>query len=106
MIPGTTVLVTAAVEDSREIMQLLEEKSEEVYHFPLEKYVPVEDKSDIEETFTQLAEFENIVHGSLRNARYFIREVESLGRIKDVRNILNLTLDEDTATFLEESGVP
>lgn len=106
MTSGTTVLLTAAEEDSEEIRQLLEEKEIEVLHFPLETYVPVEDNSAIEETFSQLSEFENIVHGSLRNTRFFIREVESRGRIKDVRKILNLTLDEDTAIYLEESGIP
>lgn len=106
MTSGTTVLLTAADEDSEEIRQLLEEKEIQVFHFPLELYVSVEDKSDIEETFSELSGFENIVHGSLRNARFFIREVDSLGKLKEVRNILNLTLDEATATFLEESGVP
>lgn len=101
-----TVLLTAALEDSEEIRQLFASKEAELLHFPLERYVPVEDKSDIKETFSQLSEFENIIHGSLRNARFFIREVESFGNIKTVRKILNLTLDEETATFLEESGIP
>lgn len=106
MTPGTTVLLTAAQEDSEEIRQLLNEKKADVFHFPLEIYVPAKDKSDIEETFSRLSEFENIVYGSFRNAGFFIREAESMDRIKDVRKILNLTLDEDTATFLEKSGVP
>ncbi|NGP75415.1 uroporphyrinogen-III synthase [Balneolaceae bacterium YR4-1] len=106
MTSGTTVLLTAAKEDSEEIRQLLKEKKMEVFHFPLEIYVPVKNKTDIEETFSQFSEFKNIVHGSIRNARFFIREVESMGKIEEVRKILNLTLDEDTATYLEESGVP
>ena len=106
MTTGTTVLLTAAEEDSEEINRLLEDKEIEVLHFSLEKYIPAEDKKDIKDTFSRLPEFENIIHGSLRNARFFIREVKSFGRKEDVRKILNLTLDEDTATFLEESGIP
>lgn len=106
MTTGTTVLLTAAEEDSEEIRRVLNEKGMEILHLPLEKYRSARDKSDIEETFSKLAEFENIIHGSLRNARFFIREVESSGKIEAVRKILNLTLDEDTATFLEESGIP
>lgn len=103
---SSTVLLTAAMEDSEEIRRILESKEAKLLHFPLERYVPVDDKSDIEETFAQISEFENIIHGSLRNAKFFIREVESHGKKEAVRKILNLTLDEDTATFLEESGIP
>jgi uroporphyrinogen-III synthase len=106
MTTGKTVLITAADEDSEEIRRLLKDKELEVLHFPLEKYVSIGDKSDIEEAFSQLQEFENIIHGSLRNARFFIREAESLGKKEAVRKILNLTLDEETATYLEESGIP
>lgn len=103
---SNTILLTAALDDSAEVLGLLEEKDAELMHFPLEHYRPVPDKTDIEETFNQLDEFENIIYGSLRNARYFIDQVESCEKKGAVRKRLNLTLDEETAEFLEEAGIP
>lgn len=100
------ILLTAALDDSAEVLELLEEINVELMHFPLEHYRPVSDKTDIEETFSQIDEFENIIYGSVRNARYFIEQVESLGEKGAVRKRLNLTLDEETAAFLEEVGIP
>ncbi len=103
---STTVLLTAAEEDADEIKNLLGSNGVELLHFPLERYVPVNDQSDIKETLNQLSQFENIVYGSLTNARYFMQKVDSLDKIEPVRQRLNLTMDEETATFLEASGVP
>lgn len=103
---SNTILLTAALDDSAEVLELLEEKDAELKHFPLEHYQPVSDKTDIQETFHQLDEFENIIYGSLRNARYFIEQVESFEKKGAVRKRLNLTLDEETAEFLEETGIP
>lgn len=101
-----TVLLTAAEEDAGEIKQLVDTNGVELLHFPLERYVPVDGHADIKETLNKLADFENIIYGSLTNARYFMEQVHSLGKIEEVRQRLNLTMDEDTATFLEDSGVP
>lgn len=103
---STTVLLTAATEDAAEILKLLQSKNAEPLHLPLERYEPVKDPTDIEETLNELSEFENIIHSSLRNARYFMQQVDSYGKIEPVRQRLNLTKDEDTATFLEGAGVP
>lgn len=103
---STTVLLTAAIEDSDEIKTLLESKDTELLHFPLEHYKPLSKDSFIKETFEQLSEFENIIYGSLRNAKFFMSEVESRDKVEAVRNCLNLTPDERTATFLEEAGIP
>lgn len=101
-----TVLITAAMEDSAKVLELLEEKEVQISHFPLERYVPVEDRAAFEEIFDALSKFGNIVYGSLLNARFFIDKVERLDAIKAVRNRVNLTLDEETAEFLEEYEVP
>lgn len=101
-----TVLITAAEEDSAEILDLLDEKKVSVAHFPLERYVNRKDLSDAEEALDQLSEYENIVYGGLPNARFFMKQVERLNKKEAVRNRLNLTLDEDTADFLESCEVP
>lgn len=103
---STTVLLTAAAEDAKEIKKLLQSKKAEPMHMPLEQYVPVKDSTDIYETLNELSQFENIIHNNLRNSRYFMQQIESLGKIESVRQRLNLTMDEETATFLEDAGVP
>ena len=103
---STTVLLTAAEDDAVEIKNLLDPVEIELLHFPLERYVPVDDQSDINETFDQLSQFENIIYSNLTNARYFMHQVEALDKMEAVRQRLNLTMDEETATFLEDSGVP
>lgn len=103
---STTVLLTAAVEDAKEIKKMLQSKDAEPVHLPLERYVPVKDTTDIDETLHELSQFENIIHSNLRNARYFMRQVESYDKIEPVRQRLNLTMDEETATYLEDAGVP
>jgi len=101
-----TVLITAAEEDSVGILDLLEEKKVSVVHFPLERYVNRKDLSAAEEVLDQLTEYENIVYGRLPNARFFMKQVERLNKKEAVRNRLNLTLDEDTADFLESCEIP
>lgn len=103
---SSTVLLTAAEEDAGKIKKLLNSEEIELLHFPLERYEPVNDQSEIKETFDQLSQFENIIYGSLTNARYFMKQVNALGKIEPVRQRLNLTMDEETAAFLEDSGVP
>lgn len=103
---STTVLLTAAIEDSDEIKALLESKDTELLHLPLEHYKPLSKDSFVKETFELLPEFENIIYGSLRNAKFFMSEVESRDKMEAVRNCLNLTPDERTAAFLEEAGIP
>lgn len=103
---STTVLLTAAEEDADKIKKLLDSEGLELLHFPLERYVPVNDQSDIKKTLNRLPQFENIIYGSLTNARYFMHQVDTLDKIEPVRQRLNITMDEETATFLEDSGVP
>ena len=103
---SNTVLLTAAVEDSAEVLGLLDERNVSVRHFPLERYVERGDLSAIDEVFNDISEYENIIYGSLLNARFFMDQVERFDSKKAVRNRVNLTLDEKTAEFLEEQGVP
>jgi uroporphyrinogen III methyltransferase/synthase len=100
------VLITAAREDASGMRELLEERDLNLYSFPLERYVPIEDNSAVGEVFERLADFENIVYGSSLNARFFINQVEQKDVLKMVRNRVNLTLNQETAALLEDHGVP
>lgn len=101
-----TLMITAANEDAAQILDTLEERGITVLHLPLERYVPVEEPSAIENTFKRLSDFDNIVFGSLLNARFFIDQMKKLDAVKAVRNRVNLTFDEPTSSFLEEQGIP
>lgn len=100
------VLITAAEEDAVSILEYLKEKDLRAVHYPLERYKANADSASVKEFLDGLAEFENIVYGSLINARYFVEQAEKHKAKKAVRQCLNLTLDEDSAKFLEEHGVP
>ncbi len=101
-----SVLLTAAIEDTEIFRSQLEEHKATPLHYPLERYQPLEADEEILETLEELDEYENIVHGSKRNARYFVEKVSEYDKLDVARNRLNLALNQHTANFLEEQGVP
>lgn len=101
-----SVLLTAAKEDAEVVKEWLEKQKSDVIHYPLERYVPVPDDGPVTEILDKLGDFENIIYGSRRNAIYFIEKVRELDRLEEVRQRLNLTMDQRTADYLEEQGIP
>jgi uroporphyrinogen-III synthase len=101
-----SVLITAATEDTEIFRSNLEEQQLTLLHYPLERYEAVEDNSDILDTLELLDDFENIVHGSKRNAKFFVDAVKEYDKLDDARNQLNLSLNQHTADYLEEHGIP
>ncbi|WP_138431417.1 uroporphyrinogen-III synthase [Fodinibius saliphilus] len=101
-----SVLLTAAKEDTETFQSELRDETVSVLHYPLERYELVEDDQDVRDTFKLLDEFENIVHGSKRNAMFFVEAVEKYDKMDAVRNQLNLALNQHTADYLEEAGIP
>jgi uroporphyrinogen-III synthase len=101
-----SVLLSAAVEDTEQVRSELEDRDINVLHYPLEKYEAVTDDKEILDTLELLDEFENIVHGSKRNAQFFVDKVKEYHKLEDARNRLNLALDQHTANYLENNGIP
>lgn len=101
-----SIILTAAVEDTEFTRSELEKHEITSLHYPLERYEAVEDEEEIVATLELLEEFENIVHGSKRNARFFIEKVKVYDKLDAVRNQLNLAVDQRTANYLEEEGIP
>lgn len=101
-----SVLLTAATEDTEIIRSQLEKQKVTVLHYPLEQYQALEGDEEILDTLELLDEFENIVHGSKRNARFFVEKVNEYDKLDEVRNRLNLALNQHTAEYLEEEGIP
>lgn len=101
-----SVLVTAAADDTEIFRSKLEEQQFEILHYPLERYEPIAEDESILDTFELIDEFENIVHGSKRNARFFVDKVKEYEKMEEVRDRLNLALNQHTADYLEEEGIP
>jgi uroporphyrinogen-III synthase len=100
-----SVLLTAATEDTEVFRSKLEDLPVSLLHYPLERYQSLEDNGDILDGLEQLDSYENIVHGSKRNAQFWIEWVQEFDKIEEVRNKLNLALDQHTADYLEEQGI-
>jgi len=101
-----SILLTAATEDTEIFRSQLKEQAVTVLHYPLERYQAIETDQKIIDALDQLEEYENIVHGSKRNARFFIKKVKEYEKLDEVRNRLNLALNQHTADYLEQEGVP
>lgn len=101
-----SVLVTAAAEDTERFRSDLREDDIPVLHYPLERYEPIEEETEILDTLELLDEFENIVYGSKRNARFFVEKVKEYEMMEKVREQLNLALNQHTADYLEQEGIP
>lgn len=101
-----TVLLTAAKDDSEKIVSRLDDTTVDLVHAPLEVFVKRKDDPQISDVLKRLDTFENIVHSCIRNARFFLQQVERYEKIKGVKNCLNLTFDKDTFTYLEDQGIP
>lgn len=99
-----SALLTAAKEDTEVVRENLKKRTIEPLHFPLEKYAPVSTDS-VQDTFEKLGDIENIVHGSKRNAIFFVEKVRELDKLEEVRHRLNLAIDQHTADYLEEQGI-
>lgn len=101
-----SVLLTAAKEDTEVFRSKLEQKPVSILHYPLERYEVVEDNTDILDALENIEDYENIVHGSKRNARFWIEWLKEFDKMEEARNQLNLALNQHTADYLEEQGIP
>lgn len=101
-----SVVLSAAAEDSEIFRSKLEDKLVTLLHYPLEHYREIEDDPSIPDTLQQLEEFENIVHGSKRNAQFFVKKIRETNKVDAARSRLNLALNQHTADFLEKEAIP
>jgi hypothetical protein len=100
------ILFTANEDVAAPFLQLSREIADDILHVPLENFeyqIVAEEEDEILERF---ADFTFIIHGNLRNARYFTEWVRQNSLEKKVINCINLAIDKPTANFLEENGIP
>lgn len=101
-----SVLLTAAVEDTEVVRSEFKRQKITPLLYPLERYEAVEADEDIVGTLELVGEFENIVYGSKRNAQFFVEKVKAYDKLDEVRDRLNLAVDQHTADYLEGEGIP
>lgn len=100
-----SVLLTAAIEDTEAVRSELEHQKITLLHYPLEYYQKL-DSDSVREAFEKIKDFDNIAYGSKRNARFFVEKMKEFDKLDEVRERLNLALNQPTADFLENEGVP
>lgn len=100
-----SVLLTAAKIDTEIFRSELEEEVP-LLHYPLERYEAIGDDESVLNAFEHLGNYENIVHGSKRNAQFFVDKIKAYDKEDEARNRLNLALNQHTADYLEEAGIP
>lgn len=102
--PGKTV-VTA----NRDLAAILFEwvgEDANILHLPLEYYSKIPETKMEHDLKSTLPGYEFIIHGNLRNARFFVGRMKENNLLKDVQNKISLAVDEPTAQFLENEKIP
>lgn len=81
-------------------------KGWELLHLPLENYSYSIDLEEEEIVSEKMSSFSYIIHGNLRNARFFIQWVTEMNILEEVRNIVHLVPNQASVDFLAEYEIP
>ena len=77
-----------------------------VLHLPLEHYEPYIIGEEEKIVIDKLSSFGFVVHGNLRNARYFLRWVSKNNLLEEVRQSVHLVLNKPSLDLLESHTIP
>jgi uroporphyrinogen-III synthase len=75
-------------------------------HLPLEVFTGFSQPEEHERVINSLNSYTFIIHGNLRNARFFTEWMKNQTLLKQVQNRINLAIDKPTAHFLEQEQIP
>lgn len=100
------VLITANREVAAPFFEETEALRNQLAHLPLEHYTYTVDREESRLAEQSLDRYSFIVHGNLRNARFFIKWVWETGVMEVVRERVHLVADRPASEFLEENGIP
>jgi uroporphyrinogen-III synthase len=78
----------------------------ELLHLPLENYSYSVNLEEEEFILEKLNSFSFIIHGNLRNARYFVQWVGETDTFQEVQNIVHLVPNQASIDFLAEFEIP
>lgn len=102
-----TALFTANEDVATSFLKAIEEsKSWQLLHLPLENYSYSVNKEEEELVLEKLDSFSFVIHGNLRNARYFIQWVQESETLEQVQNIVHLVTNQTMVDFLAEFDIP
>ncbi|MDZ7719963.1 MAG: uroporphyrinogen-III synthase [Balneolaceae bacterium] len=100
-------LFTANADVATSFLTQIKENNEwRLIHMPLEKYSYSVNREEEDLVLKKLESFSFIIHGNLRNARYFIQWIREAGALKEVQNIVHLVSNQATADMLDEFDIP
>lgn len=100
-------LFTANKDVSTSFLHAIESsKGWELLHLSLENYSYAVNLEEEEVISEKMDSFSYIIHGNLRNARFFIQWVQELSVLEEVRNIVHLVPNQASVDFLSEFDIP
>lgn len=100
-----SILCTAASEDAANFLETMKKHSAAVLHMPLERY-QYSEGAETAAVIEKLDDFETILHGSSRNARFFIEWMKKHSLKDRVKEKIHFTIDPRAAGLLEEQAIP
>ncbi len=100
------ILFTADKDTSAPFLRMDKIQEKRFLHVPLEQYRFHANEDESNEIQNHIDEFAFIIHGNLRNARYFSDWMKQYSMEEQVRRCVNIVLDKPTAEFLEEFDIP
>jgi uroporphyrinogen-III synthase len=100
------VLITAYRDLATPFFMMAEELEIPLQHLPLEHYRFEPDPEESDELNNNFDRFVFVVHGNLRNARYFMEWIEEEEQLERLRQKVNIAADQPTSKFLEKRGIP
>lgn len=100
------LLITASPMACGDMKYFIEKISGEFLNLPLESYEARIEKMASGMLKKNVDNFAFVIYGTLRNAIYFEKWMNSQGLLNDFRNLVHFTLDQPTSDFLESKGIP
>lgn len=102
-----TALFTANEDVATSFLKEIDEsKSWQLLHLPLENYSYSVNREEEELVLEKLDSFSFIIHGNLRNARYFTQWIQESKKLEEVQNIVHLVTNQRMVDFLSEFEIP
>jgi uroporphyrinogen-III synthase len=99
-----TILFTANPDSAATLPALTD--MDKVLHLPLQHFIAHLNPEENRIIKSTLNDFTFIIHGNLRNARYFVEWMQQNDQLADVQNRINLAIDKPTSEYLESKKIP
>lgn len=102
----SSVLITANEDSAAPLFEAKKNSNIPFIHLPLEHFSYKVDPEESRLVEQSLSNYAFIIHGNLRNSRYFLQWVIEAGLLDEIRESVHLAIDKPTSEILEEYGIP